>query len=238
MMWVGSPNFSPGRNGRPVQLIVVHWIVGRLAAADSVFKNPASKTSAHYAVGGAEVHQYVKESDTAWHAGNFDINLGSIGIEHEGGPTLPISDETYETSARLISGICARYKLDPSVAVKPHWNFTETQCPGTLDFGRLINRVKQFMMSNVDYKAGYELLKNERDTFCYPTIEAQKVEIAKLSAERDMLRNERDTFSYPTIEAQKLEIARLKELVAERPPVLTAEEAAAFKKVLDKLIGV
>ena len=107
--WVGSPNYSEQRN--PIKLVIVHWIVGHIEAADAVFSNHNSQVSAHYAIEGSQIHQYVDEADTAWHSGDWGINLESIGIEHAGGPDLPISDDTYKTSARLIQDICKRYDI-------------------------------------------------------------------------------------------------------------------------------
>ncbi len=142
--WVGSPNYSQGRNGKPVSIIVVHWIVGDVDAADAVFKNPNSNTSAHYALNASTVHQYVREEDTAWHAGNLDINQRSIGIEHRGGPKTPIDDGTYEQSAQLIADICRRKGLNEG-AIHKHNEYFNTACPGTLDINRLKNRVRELL---------------------------------------------------------------------------------------------
>ena len=137
--WVGSPNYTEGRNGKKIDRIIIHWIVGKLAVADKVFQDDVRNTSAHYGVGNSEVHQYVNDSDTAYHSGNWEMNLRSIGIEHEGGLDLPISDETYNTSAQLLADICQRYSipLDRQHILK-HQEIVPTQCPGTLDIDRII----------------------------------------------------------------------------------------------------
>lgn len=135
MQFVASPNYSVGRGGKSIEMIVCHWIVGDVPAADAVFTKASSQTSAHYAVGDGVVHQYVIEPNTAWHAGNFDINQRSIGIEHRGAPNMPITDATYETSANLIADICRRYgKRFP---LRRHSEFIATACPGTLNLIRL-----------------------------------------------------------------------------------------------------
>jgi N-acetylmuramoyl-L-alanine amidase CwlA len=140
MTFVGSPNYTQGRQGKKPDRIVVHWIVGKLSAADAVFKNPASEVSAHYGIGNNVIHQYVVEQDTAWHAGNWDMNLRSIGIEHEGGPNLPISEETYQTSANLIREISQRHNIPiDKNHIIPHRDIKPTQCPGTLDLDKLIS---------------------------------------------------------------------------------------------------
>lgn len=130
--WIGSPSYTSGRVS--VDSIIIHWIVGDINVADAVFTNPSYGTSAHYAVGDTEIHQYVRESDTAYHAGNWSINQRSIGIEHRGGPNLPISEATYRNSAELIADIWKRYGIKP---LRPHRDIIATQCPGTLDLGKL-----------------------------------------------------------------------------------------------------
>lgn len=51
-------NYSRGRLGNKVDAIVVHWIVGRQAAADAVFTNQqANPRSAHYSVGPKEIRR-------------------------------------------------------------------------------------------------------------------------------------------------------------------------------------
>ena len=133
--WIGSPNYSVGRGGKGIEFIVCHWIVGDVPAADAVFTKASSQTSAHYAVGDGVVHQYVIEPNTAWHAGNFDVNQRSIGIEHRGAPNMPITDATYETSANLIADICRRY--GKQFPLRRHSEFIATACPGTLNLVRL-----------------------------------------------------------------------------------------------------
>ena len=133
-------HFSEGRQDNDIVAIVVHWIVGTLEAADATFNSPNRQASAHYGIGDEEIHQYVNEEDTAWHCGDWLWNLKTIGIEHEGGPDLPISDMTYETSAKLIKDICERYNIPlDKDHILPHRKFVATQCPGTLDIDRLIS---------------------------------------------------------------------------------------------------
>jgi len=161
IIWKGSPNYGATRFGNQIEYIVCHWIVGTLASADAVFANPNSDVSAHYAVGNGEIHQYVKESDTAWHAGNQTANRKSIGIEHQGGPNIPITDAVYNTSADLIADICRRYgKRFP---LRAHREFYATACPGTLDLNRLNQLVDQRLNPSkgviMDTNAGRELYR-------------------------------------------------------------------------------
>ena len=145
IQWIGanSANYQKGRGGRQIKYIVLHWVVGRLEAADATFQDPKRIASAHYGVGDNEIHQYVKDEDTAYHAGNFQVNQESIGIEHEGGPDLPISEATYFTSATLVADLAKRYAIPLDISnIWLHREIKATQCPGTLDRERIINMAK------------------------------------------------------------------------------------------------
>jgi hypothetical protein len=100
------------------EAIVVHIIDGSFAAGESVFRNPATQKSAHYAVswtGSAD--QFVDENDTAFHAGivvnptwpllkpRINPNFYTIGIEHEGRPDDVWPEAQLSASATLIGEI-------------------------------------------------------------------------------------------------------------------------------------
>lgn len=157
--WIGSPNFSAGRS-QPISKVIVHWIVGNLAAADAVFRNPGSQVSAHYGVEDGTIHAYVDEKNTAWHA--RQANPFSIGIEHSAAPGRPATEATYQTSGRLIAEICKRYGLDPNIAVEPHNKYVATQCPGTMD----LNKLKQIAYNHMK---GTDVSK---DALTNPEVEA------------------------------------------------------------------
>lgn len=139
---VPSPNYTKGRQGNSVKYVVIHWIVGTLSAADAVFKNSNTQTSAHYGIENKVIHQYVSEANTAYHAGTWSANLQSIGIEHSAAPGRPASNDTYNSSIELIASICKKYKLNPDTAIVPHNKFVATQCPGTMDLNRIKKGVK------------------------------------------------------------------------------------------------
>jgi N-acetyl-anhydromuramyl-L-alanine amidase AmpD len=127
--WIGahSKNFRAGRsaNMRP-EAVVIHIAVGSLKSVDNSFLSPTHGTSAHYCVGkDGAVHQYVREEDTAFHAGIVDRpswkllkkglgvspNTYTIGIEHAGMPDDPWTDDMYAASAELTAGICERWAI-------------------------------------------------------------------------------------------------------------------------------
>lgn len=144
IVWRGpvpSSNFTVGRDGNQVDLIVDHWTVVMFDGAIRRFLNPASILSAHYVIGqDGRIAQLVSEDDTAYHAGDFSVNLRSIGIEHEAGPAMPPTDALYEASARLHAEIASRHGLALEVGstVLPHHAIVPTECPGTLDLDRIV----------------------------------------------------------------------------------------------------
>lgn len=146
--YIPSPNQAKGRKA-PITTIVIHWIVGNLASADRQFTSRSSGVSAHYAVEENEVHQYVDEDNTAYHA--ISANAFSIGIEHSAAPGRAPSDGTYATSAKLIARICKERGLNVDTALQPHCRYVSTRCPGTDING------------NVDEAGGIDIARLKRE---------------------------------------------------------------------------
>jgi len=65
------PNCAPGREGNPIDFIVIHYTAGGSAKGTiSWFKNPRARVSAHYLLArDGTIFQLVQDEDTAWHAG-------------------------------------------------------------------------------------------------------------------------------------------------------------------------
>jgi hypothetical protein len=141
-MIIQKPSPNQDANRVKVDRVVIHWIVGNLAAADAVFAKPGG-VSAHYGIEDNTVHQYVAEDKVAYHAGVYAMNQRSIGIEHSAAPDRPASEATYQTSGKLIAEICKRHSipLDRAHIIK-HSEVKATQCPGTMDLDKLINIAK------------------------------------------------------------------------------------------------
>lgn len=151
--WIASPNFTPDRQGHDLAVapsyVVIHTTVGSWQGARDRFLQPGQQASAQYIVhlDGA-LTQMVDERDAAWHAGDFGVNLDSIGIEHEDGGDFngvrPAS--LYSASAQLVHGICRRYGIPIQhgnvhagvSGIVPHREVTQTGCPDALDWQRII----------------------------------------------------------------------------------------------------
>src|SRR5918998_937018 len=72
------------------------------------------KLSAHYVVSrNGGIAQCVRDEDVAWHAGWWDTNRHSIGIEHAGYVDNPywFTGSMYHTSARLSAWCCKEYEI-------------------------------------------------------------------------------------------------------------------------------
>jgi N-acetylmuramoyl-L-alanine amidase len=99
--FVLSPNIEPRRNGRTVDMLVLHYtgMESALAARDWLC-HPQSGVSCHYLIDeGGRITQMVGEEMRAWHAGvslwrgEDDTNSRSIGIEiHNSGHFLGYCD--------------------------------------------------------------------------------------------------------------------------------------------------
>lgn len=127
--------YTPGRQGRKiVDLVIHHWGLDGQTHDGVVdwFCNPAkgAQTSAHFVVSAGRVHCIVSPTDTAWHAGDWDENLQSIGIECR--PEATAAD--YATVAELVRWLRTKYG---NIPLRPHKQFYSTDCPGRWDLSRL-----------------------------------------------------------------------------------------------------
>lgn len=158
--WVGCPdaNFHRGRPfGLQPEAIVIHVMDGTFAAGESVFRDPTTQKSAHYGISKmGEVHQYVDENDTAFHAGivvnpswpllkpRVNPNFYTIGIEHEGRPDDIWPEAQLSASVALIGQIAERWKiaLDDLHVIRHHQIRASKTCPGNwLQIPAVLKRV-------------------------------------------------------------------------------------------------
>jgi N-acetyl-anhydromuramyl-L-alanine amidase AmpD len=110
----GSRNYEVGRAGNAIRWIVIHTTEDAPGSDCSIsrnwFKNPASGVSAHYVIcQDGTIYRMVDDENTAYHAGNFQYNLRSIGIELERHDDLIVSDGQYQSLARLVRWLLGQY---------------------------------------------------------------------------------------------------------------------------------
>lgn len=87
-VWAGSAgkgNFATSDAPRAIDFLILHTTETTAASAEKMFQTPGRGVGAHYLVTSkGEVRQFVRERDIAYHAGNWEYNTRSIGIELEG----------------------------------------------------------------------------------------------------------------------------------------------------------
>lgn len=137
-----TSNMSKGRKGKKIDKIFVHHMAGNLSlqTCASVFRN--NPASAHYGIDAkGKIGQYVLEENTAWHCGDWNYNLRSIGIElaNDGGAKTKwhVSDKTIAACIKLLVDICKRngikklnYTGSLSGNLCMHCWTMATACPG------------------------------------------------------------------------------------------------------------
>ena len=108
----GEGNFTKAhRSPRSLESIVVHVTEGAFWGSVRWLKNPRAHASSHFIVSrSGKIVQLVHVSDIAWHAGNWRVNRGSVGIEHEGFTygSGGFTAAQYESSARLTAWLARR----------------------------------------------------------------------------------------------------------------------------------
>lgn len=149
--WVGSPNFNRYATSPEKRHFTEHWMDGTLAGTDTHFQQAGTVTkegrgtgvASNFGIGQTEVHQYISLKDYQHADGNRDSNTHGVSMEHEGGPTRPITDSVYALSARAHAEVMRTAfwkggdRLVVGVNMFPHDHWVETDCPGTLDLERL-----------------------------------------------------------------------------------------------------
>ncbi|CAK1245520.1 N-acetylmuramoyl-L-alanine amidase CwlA (CwlA) [Fructobacillus tropaeoli] len=131
------PHYTEGRSASINKIVIHHMATTDYDSVPGIWNS--RQASAHYGIGqDGQIRAYVDEDNTAWHAGDWNTNLTSIGIEHANvnlAPNYDIAQATIESSAKLVADIANRYGFGQVVPYKnlfPHSQFTSTACPGQL----------------------------------------------------------------------------------------------------------
>ena len=124
--FVLAPNIEPRRNGRAVDMLILHYTgMASASAARELLCSASSGVSCHYLVDEQGlITQMVGEEMRAWHAGvshwkgEADINSRSIGLEiHNPGHTLGYRDFPQPQMLAVIElcrDILSRHDIRPS----------------------------------------------------------------------------------------------------------------------------
>lgn len=132
-----SSNYTTGRT-KSVDRIVLHYTAGNGDTAEGNGKYSAranGKASAHYFVDETTVVLSVPEMDTAWHAGNWDMNCRSIGVEmcsrKDSKGEYYIPEATVKRTAELVRELMVQYDV-PITGVIRHYDVTGKKCPAPM----------------------------------------------------------------------------------------------------------
>lgn len=129
-------HYTSGRSGRDVDFVVVHYNAGNLTIEGCWSVWQTREASAHYQVeDDGTIGQLVWDSNTAWHASNWDANCRSIGVEHANEPDGTITEECLDNGAHLVAALCKYFGLGRPQWLKnvfPHKHFADTSCPGQI----------------------------------------------------------------------------------------------------------
>ena len=192
-----SGNFAQGRAGASITDITVHHAAGNITVPNlgAMWQTVGRQVSSHYGVNGREVGQYVLEANTAFTNGNLASNRRSVTIEvantvsgaagdREG---WPVSQESLETTIRLVADIAKRNNLPPLVpGVNLTWHsmFRPTNCPGPFLMARMQHIADEANRINAGEQAGNVLFGIARQVMALSDRERAEAEAARLNAAR------------------------------------------------------
>jgi len=146
--WANQTNYTPGRQDTIHGIVIHHAASTSLDSVGQVFSQAGRGGSAHYGVKGNQIHQYVREEDTAWHCGDWLGNCCTIGIEtvnSTGSPDWLVDEETFNTLVKLVADIAkrnnlGRIKFEPDgvyPTLSAHRDWSPTYCPGDYLYSRM-----------------------------------------------------------------------------------------------------
>ena len=201
-------SYTSGRQGYSLDKIIVHHWGEDGQTFESVvswFQDASCSTSAHAVLEDGRVACMVNYSDTAYHAGNWDANLASIGIECR--PEM--SDGDLETLCEYIADLWKMYGVLP---IYGHKDFSSTECPG-----------RYYAKLDWIYNRAMEIYKGDDDELKWSEFEASE-EYALL---KTLVANKKETSGSDWAKADLQKAVDAGITTGERPrDVVTREEAA------------
>lgn len=131
-IWCNKGNFSESnRKSSDIDTLVIHYTGNDGDTAENngnYFKNNVVETSAHYFVDDTTVVRSVADKNIAWHAGDWDINCRSIGIEIAGS-TTECTGKTLENVILLTQRLMKKYNIKKDKVIR-HYDANGKICPG------------------------------------------------------------------------------------------------------------
>lgn len=131
-IWCNKGNFTESnRKSSEIDTLVIHYTGNNGDTAENngnYFKNNVVETSAHYFVDDTTVVRSVADKNIAWHAGDWDINCRSIGIEIAGS-TTECTGKTLENVILLTQRLMKKYNIKKDKVIR-HYDANGKICPG------------------------------------------------------------------------------------------------------------
>ncbi len=131
-IWCNKGNFTESnRKSSEIDTLVIHYTGNDGDTAENngnYFKNNVVETSAHYFVDDTTVVRSVADKNIAWHAGDWDINCRSIGIEIAGS-TTECTGKTLENVILLAQRLMKKYNIKKDKVIR-HYDANGKICPG------------------------------------------------------------------------------------------------------------
>jgi N-acetyl-anhydromuramyl-L-alanine amidase AmpD len=158
----------------PIQYIVIHVAQGSYAGTIGWFQNCSSKVSAHYVMRSSDgaSTQMVLHKDIGWHAGNWDYNTWSIGIEHEGyvENCNYFTDTMYKASADLVRYLCDLYGIPKDrnhiighIEVPGATHTDPGPCWNWSYYMQLVNEQTESPKASVNFSSYPDMITKDRD---------------------------------------------------------------------------
>lgn len=164
IVWVGTPNFFPNRQGFGKPVAIVYHCTNDLTyqSTESWFQDPSSNASAHFVITRDGVpHQFVSSVDAAWTNGDVrnprtdipwlnkavasgrNLNDYTIAYEFVATPDVPPTEAQYVTGIALSRYFCALYGISPHRGHQLRHSdinsVTRSYCPGDkFDLARIV----------------------------------------------------------------------------------------------------
>lgn len=129
-----NPYSRPGIKRQATKKLVIHW-VGNANSSAMGNRNYFNRMNGAYAssqfiIGlNGEIIACMPEDEVAYHAGNYNMNLNSIGIENchpdWGGK---FNNQTYTSLIKLLAHLCKKYGLNQNDIIR-HYDVSGKVCP-------------------------------------------------------------------------------------------------------------
>lgn len=126
-----------GEKQSNIEYLVIHWVGNANTSAinnRNYFENlritKRLQASAHYIVGlNGEIIQCIPDNEVAFHAGNYNMNRKSIGIENcHPDWTGKFNESTYEALIELCIWLCKKHNIKADKIIR-HYDATKKVCP-------------------------------------------------------------------------------------------------------------